>query len=140
MTEKTEQVNRQERGGADRWSRTKIVRQAFTADEAAPANTAAGIKAGSRVVEFKSAQWVVLMPSWCTGFDVAIYRLIEVFNRTGAPLVQQWVHEDDVAGQTESLLYYQPSDGQDLLIRVHNILGVADPASGFKVLLTGVNR
>src|SRR3990172_2669070 len=122
MTATDHQINQQA-------NRFKGVRGRYTlyaglkeldADMAAPTEENHGIRAH----RFDEVQWAVVMPSWATSYDVSFYRWVEVVNQNGdVGVAGQWVLEQTLTSQTESLFFHQYVAGDLLAIRVFTIAG-----------------
>lgn len=112
----------------------------FTTDMAAPTSKQQAIKAE----RFAKVQWCASMPVGITGFDVTLYRLVEVQVLAGSPAVlttlfSEWVAES-TASYTATALVYQDVNSQPLYARVHNIVGtITTPGDEFILAHTGLN-
>ena len=120
------------RFGDQRYNGTKIVRKGITANEADPSAKVEG----SVLPEHTQCRWAVRMPSWCTGYTIRVWTWVE--DVTGA--VAGWWSIEAVTGITDSTLYFQYVDGSPIALTLDDILGVVDPAEGFAILRTGINR
>ena len=123
------------RFGSQGFGRSKLIGPAFDTDGAAPTIRAEGVK----IDRFTEAQWVVSMPSWCTGYDVHFLRYVEVFNADGGEIFGKWV-EDEAVNATADLVYYQFITGQRVAAYIDGILGVPDAVEFFRLVLTGTNK
>lgn len=119
------------RYGAQRYSRTTLVRKGVQADEADPTS----VNQGWFDPEHTQARWAIFPPSWIVTYTLTVWAWIE--EKTG--VYSGWVEVDTVTGISDKTLYYQYTDGSPIAVTITDIVGVVG-ADGFAVLITGINR
>jgi hypothetical protein len=101
------------------------------------------IEGSSALQNYKQIQWVVICPSWCTSYDLVLWRWVAVY---AAPpsreiVTSGWVEESTTSvASTKNGIVYQFVDGQKVICQVTNIVGAPDPADPIRLIATGVDR
>lgn len=123
-----------ERGGARRFSASRVFKKGITADEADPTDYRDGLAPPS----FHGVAWGVLMPAGATSYTLKVWKLVTAYHGD-VVVAEEWVLEDTYAGLTRSVIKHQPVDGCRITVTIDDIvIGAATDA--WVVTWNGVNR